>query len=175
MNVCTGERHCGGSSNGHHSVLQHYLGTCNLPRACRPPLKHLGPSTYHPSSCPQPLPPRQLLLLLQHGPQPQLCTCPQRPSSDEGHKAQRQQHGQSKRLDSDNQISLPRLIVSLAMEKAFQVPAQPPEKPMLAIRGVKRVRTSPHLEHVQAMQWTRHLRTATSHNKRGDASIVLLE
>ena len=40
-----------------------------------------------------------------------------------------------------------------------KVPAQPPRKTVLAMRGIKHVRASPKLEHVHALQWTRHLRS----------------
>jgi hypothetical protein len=126
------------------------------------PSNILGPQATIPALALSPCLPDSFTCSCNTAPQPQLCTCPQpipgrctcscNMSVPRLKKAHKQQHGQSKRLDSDNQINLSRLIVSLAMEKAFQVPTQPPEKPMLAMRGVKRVRASLHLEHVQARQ-----------------------
>ena len=61
--------------------MKHYLGTCPLPLPTAPesttPWALNLPSQQSLGTCLEPLPPRQLLLLLQHGSQPQLDTCPE--------------------------------------------------------------------------------------------------
>jgi len=65
-----------GTSKAHSEAVQ-YLGTCPLPLPTAPetPWALNLPSQQSLGTCLEPLPPRQLLQLLQHGPQPPLGTC----------------------------------------------------------------------------------------------------